>query len=384
MIRVRNVQPRSFKERTNLPGTRDNPFDRILHFDRWVTKVPLIVFWVLFAAIAWAASHLQISQALVLVGFFVIDYVLLFCLPVFEISFGPVKPVWLMLAGLRSLFWLLPTPINLGFEAAGVLLIVYGFYIEPQWLKVSHFSIESEKLPPQSRIKILHLGDLHMERRTKREERILKVMEEEKPDLILFSGDFLSLSFLHEEKAHAELRAFLESLHARLGVYGVTGSPAVDLSELFPALVSKSGLTLLNDQEIAIKSGATTLALTGLSCSHNPDKDFATLQGFHSATENFSILLYHAPDIAPLTCDAGFDLQLSGHTHGGQIRIPGLGALYSASLYGRLFEAGLYRLKQMTLFVTHGIGLEGASAPRVRLFCRPEIAFFSIQNQEPS
>ncbi len=379
MLRVRNIQPRSFKDAAGLPGTRDNPFDRILHFDKWASRIPFVAYLAVFALLAWLVSGFLVGRALLLMGFFIIDYVLLFCLPVFEISFGPITPVWSMLAALRLIFWLIPAPVNLWFEIAGVALIVYGFYIEPQWLKISRLDLHSPKIPSGVKLKILQLGDLHMERPTRREKKILAAIVREHPDLILFSGDFLNLSYLHDEKAQKELRAFLKSLHARLGVYGVTGSPAVDLPELFPALVRNTGLSLMKDQEIQIDAGTVKIALTGLDCSHNPDIDFARLQGFHRPSDLFSILLYHAPDLAPLSCDAGFDLQLSGHTHGGQIRIPGIGALYAASLYGHAFEAGLYQVRQMLLYVTHGIGLEGASAPRVRLFCRPEITFFTLQ-----
>jgi uncharacterized protein len=71
-------------------------------------------------------------------------------------------------------------------------------------------------------------------------------------------------------------------------------------------------------------------------------------------------------------------LQLSGHTHGGQVRLPFYGALFTASLYGKVFEAGRYKLKDLTLYITRGLGLEGAGAPRVRFLCPPEITLWEI------
>jgi len=76
----------------------------------------------------------------------------------------------------------------------------------------------------------------------------------------------------------------------------------------------------------------------------------------------------------------GFDLQLSGHTHGGQVRFPVVGALVTGSLYGKQLESGIFRLKEMLLFVTRGIGMEGAAAPRVRVFCPPEIMFITYHS----
>jgi hypothetical protein len=69
---------------------------------------------------------------------------------------------------------------------------------------------------------------------------------------------------------------------------------------------------------------------------------------------------------------------LSGHTHGGQVRIPGMGAVYPSSLYGKRFEAGRYLLDRMTLYVSRGIGMEGLGAPRVRFLCPPEITLWEI------
>jgi len=71
-------------------------------------------------------------------------------------------------------------------------------------------------------------------------------------------------------------------------------------------------------------------------------------------------------------------LQLSGHTHGGQVRLPVYGALYAASLYGKRFESGRRQVGDLTLYVTRGIGLEGKSAPRVRFLCPPEIILWEI------
>ena len=75
---------------------------------------------------------------------------------------------------------------------------------------------------------------------------------------------------------------------------------------------------------------------------------------------------------------AGVDLQLSGHTHGGQVRLPLYGALLTLSAMGKRFEAGLYRLGEMALYVNRGLGMEGGAAPRVRFLCRPEITVFDL------
>ncbi|MBE0695403.1 MAG: phosphohydrolase, partial [Anaerolineaceae bacterium] len=89
------------------------------------------------------------------------------------------------------------------------------------------------------------------------------------------------------------------------------------------------------------------------------------------------------PDLAPNAANTGaIDLQVSGHTHGGQIRVPGFGAFFAASLYGKRFESGRSQVGNMTLYVTRGIGLEGKAAPRVRFFCPPEIILWEIDGSD--
>jgi len=69
---------------------------------------------------------------------------------------------------------------------------------------------------------------------------------------------------------------------------------------------------------------------------------------------------------------------LSGHTHGGQVRIPIWGAFFTGSLYGRKLQSGMYRIHDTLLYISRGIGLEGMGAPRVRFLCSPEIIEWKI------
>jgi predicted MPP superfamily phosphohydrolase len=89
-------------------------------------------------------------------------------------------------------------------------------------------------------------------------------------------------------------------------------------------------------------------------------------------------LLYHTPDLAPEAAEAGIDLQLSGHTHGGQVRLPFFGALFAGSLYGKRYEVGRLSEGALTLYVTRGIGMEGKGAPRVRFLSPPEITLWEL------
>ncbi len=128
---------------------------------------------------------------------------------------------------------------------------------------------------------------------------------------------------------------------------------------------------------------AGNINLIGLTCTHNPDRDERRLVELVNhdefPKEGVHLLLYHSPDLAPNASRFDIDLQLSGHTHGGQVRLPLLGALYTGSLYGKTFEAGRYLVNNMPLYITCGLGMEGAIAPRVRFLCPPEMILWEIK-----
>jgi hypothetical protein len=128
--------------------------------------------------------------------------------------------------------------------------------------------------------------------------------------------------------------------------------------------------------------GRRTLELIGIGCTHRPFEDRRPLERLLS-TERFTVLLYHSPDLAPDAAELGVDLMLSGHTHGGQIRLPGFGALVTSSLYGKAFEMGRYQQDGLTLYVTRGLGMEGSGAPRFRLLCPPEVVLWEIDGSNP-
>jgi len=389
MIRIRNLSPRSFANIESFPGTNGNPFDRLLHsldhLEGW--PLPLFVLVLLILSLigtlpAWLATHTLPPMTGVLFTFFITDWLLIAFLPITRRSFGPVKPVVLMLAVLRTLFFFLPSGWNVAAEFIGTLLLLYGFYFEPFCLDVHQETFQTGKIPAHLHLRMVHLGDLHIERTTQREEAILQSLVELKPDLILFSGDLLNLSYLADSQAQADARAFLNALSAPLGVYGVSGSPAVDLPTLFPTLVADTPLRWLDNEAAHLNFNGLPLCIYGVSCSHNPDVDNAALQKLLLASplqaETFNILLHHSPDLAPNASRSGFDMQLSGHTHGGQIRLPFYGALVTGSLYKKAFEAGRYLVNGMTLYVSRGLGMEGAIAPRVRVHCRPELIVWDI------
>jgi uncharacterized protein len=369
-----------FSKRKNFPGETGNPFDVVLFSLIELEQIPTPVFAILLVTLAhlrfWGDWPLSIFFAIL----FVSDWVLLLLLPVYHRSYGPSKPPATLLVIFRLIFSLLPQPWMTLLQCIGTALVVYGFWIEPAHIRVIRQTLTSPKLKPTSRpLRLLHLADLHIERVPRREEDLNRLITELAPDVIVFSGDFLNLSYRQEPTAMRAARQIVSQWQAPLGVYAVTGSPAVDYPEIVTDILQGLPLKWLKNEKVTLSFEQNQINLIGITCTHRPHLDAPTLsQWVDPKSRDMAILLYHSPDLAPQAADTNIDLQLSGHTHGGQICLPWFGALVTGSLYGKKFEAGRYLIKNMVLYISRGIGLEGAAAPRVRFLCPPEIILWEI------
>ncbi len=376
---------RNLTDRRRVPGTRSSRFDGLVRLGDAVETIPPALFAVLLFLLALVPTLGNLPGAIVLWLFFLGDWALLAALPRAGKSYGPAKPPTLILAVLRLVPAALPFPLNWLAQAIGTALVIYGFWIEPHRIRVTYQSYQTPKwkaapgVPP---LRLLHLGDLHVERITQRERELVDLVRSLRPDLILFSGDFLNLSTVYDPVAWDHARQVLGQITAPLGVHVVTGSPPVDKPEVIARLVDGLGIRWLQNERVCLDYHGQPLDIVGVTCTHYPAPDSATLDAvLEGDPDNLTILLYHTPDLAPSAAEDGIDLQLSGHTHGGQVRLPFFGALYTSSLYWKRFEAGRYQVGGMTLYVTRGLGLEGKGAPRVRFLCPPEIVLWEIAPQ---
>ncbi|NTU75479.1 MAG: hypothetical protein HGA86_05095, partial [Anaerolineaceae bacterium] len=323
-------------------------------------------------------------NAIPLAAFWIGDLLLLAALPWTRRSFGPANPPTLLLAVMRGIFAWLPSPWFYIIQSIGTILVIYAFWIEPFEIQITRQTFVSPNLSKSEKpLRLLHIGDLHIERLTQREIKLNALIQDLNPDIILFSGDFLNLSYLHDERASQDVRRVVSRWIAPLGVFAVSGSPAVDLPGTLPDLLSNLPITVLENECKSFGWNGSSIHLFGLSCSHHPQRDAEILAGLNNDNlKGLKVLLYHSPDIAPDAAELGMDLQLSGHTHGGQVRLPLIGALFTGSLYGRAFQAGRYQIQNMVLYITRGLGMEGAAAPRVRFLCKPEITLWEINGSQ--
>jgi predicted MPP superfamily phosphohydrolase len=368
-----------FSERRHFPGTTGTPFDVFLHSLANIERIPLVFFIILLAFLSLVPDPYDWQLDLAHLVFFLVDWALLASLPHFHKSYGNPKPVVLVLAILRTFVNLLPPAISIPLQVVGILLVVYGFWIEPHYLRLTKQVFLTSKLRKGTSIRILHLSDLHVERITQREQQLSRYIRDLQPDMILYSGDFINLSYLHDPLAWEDARKVMSDWSAPFGVFAVTGSPAVDLPEIIPELTSGSSLYWLRNERKVVAVNDQEIEIMGVNCSHKPFLDEQSLKKVvEPSSPRFRVFLYHSPDLAPATSRYNVDLQLSGHTHGGQVRLPFIGAVFTGSLYGRRFQKGRYKLGNLTLYISRGMGMEGAGAPRVRFLCPPEIILWEI------
>jgi predicted MPP superfamily phosphohydrolase len=336
-----------------------------------------------------------VGMGTVLECFFLGDIIILSLLPARRISFGSWKaqffplalPRTVAAAGIGILSFWLPELWTWGLFLIVQLfasgLLIWGAHIEPATLYLRYLDLISTGIPVDWKpIRILHISDLHIERLSRREESILSYLEEHQPDIILITGDYLNLSFNLDPEAYFQVQKFLSLLEAPQGVYAVLGTPTVDLWELIVPVFDDVPIKLLRDewQEVCWPDGRR-LTLLGLECTHDIDQDARRLKSLIAGAPPSvpDVLLYHSPELMPQAVELGIDLYLCGHTHGGQIRLPIVGPLLTSSDLGRDYVMGHYRVRQTNLYVSTGVGLEGLSAPRVRLLAPPEITLLTLR-----
>lgn len=380
MRKIKKLNPedkKQFSSYQSFPGEEGNPFDRILRGLEKINKIPFFLFFVLLLCLNGFLTTFNIKNWILLFVFSISDSILISLAPAFKISFGKYKSQVLLLTILRSVFMWLPYPYNLIFQLMGIVLVMYGFLIEPSLVKIS--TINQRFNDSNQIVHFIHLSDIHLEKLSLRELKIFNIIKRRKPAFVLYTGDFLNLSNTNDPKSIQEIISFINQINSISPVFYVTGSPAVDLEDTIHIIRNNLKAIHLNNENHLIEVGKVKINLIGITCSHRPHHDIEFLPKLLDP-EKLNILLYHSPDIIfEMKPDYKLELVLSGHTHGGQLRFPILGALFTGSLYGRKLQSGMYRIYDTLMYISRGIGLEGLGAPRVRFLCSPEIIEWFIE-----
>lgn len=278
----------------------------------------------------------------------------------------------------------------LAISLASLGLAAYALLVEPRSLAVRTREVRCRDLPAALvGLRILHLSDLHFDRPGKWVERIAAEIAALRPDLICITGDLVNDTRHADTPAVRAVEQLFQQLAAPLGVYCVYGDwdGQGDEHEAITARwFDRSGVRLLEDEIVSLSIDGATLHVLGRSPPHRlpVKRNFLA----ELPRDGFSIVLHHFPFGALRAAEVGADLYLAGHTHGGQVRLPGIGSLYTGTRGGRdprgerlprRFQAGLHRLENTWVHISRGLGMRGGDAPRLRFCCRPELTLLVLQ-----
>jgi uncharacterized protein len=259
---------------------------------------------------------------------------------------------------------------------AGAGGYTYAREIEPWWFEVCRHDLELPgPLDAFAGLTIAQISDLHFGRWMRPENLApaMHTLQSLGADLIVVTGDLVS------RVTHGEpdmVREVLSSLSAREGVFAVLGNHDWwENGPLIAEAVRRSGVTLLDNRHVALRRGPQTLYLAGVDDVWVGRHDLAAaLAGVPESGR--AILLAHEPDFADTaTRDGRVMLQLSGHSHGGQVCLPGYGGVHLPP-WARKYSRGLYRIDELTLYTNRGLGM--VTLP-LRFCCRPEITLFTLR-----
>lgn len=269
--------------------------------------------------------------------------------------------------------------------AGGVLCAVKGL---DNRLEITYHTITSPALPENfDGFRIVQLSDFHCDSIAglSQEVKILK------PDIIVFTGDMV-----HDTGSYTPIIALTESLVKIAPVYMVTGNHDLwrnDFNTIEQEL-KDLGAVFLHNERVTIKIGDERIALTGIDDpftreSKKVSQKIENALKSVASWEGYDILLFHRANLLDQLKDCGFDLILSGHMHGGQIRIPGKGGLVSPKssfgsgtpMFFPKYFGGRYKHKNTDMIVSRGLG-----NPMIipRIFNRPELVVAELHCIHPS
>lgn len=326
---------------------------------------------------------------LILFIFFLIDFLWLNALPILNLSYGPIFIPLYFFTVFRIIFFFIGLVYQLGSSLKRtkplikfyswsllipnfLLLIfgIYGFYIEPLRVSVSHLELSVKNL--KEPVRIVQLSDLHIESITPRENDVIQMVDELNPDIIVITGDFANLTGPNETQTIGYLREFIGNFQAPLGIYAVNGNyeSTKKLKMMFEGLE----IHVLDNEIKKLSLPDVEIAILGVSFEEwwGDDKSLVELMEKTNPDE-FKLLLHHTPNLVYFTRDLDVNLYLSGHTHGGQVRLPFYGAIITNTKYGKTFDMGKYQLDDTIMYVNRGLGFAGGLTPRIRFLSPPEV-----------
>lgn len=260
-----------------------------------------------------------------------------------------------------------------------VSTLAWIVYLDNNGLEVTEHTLQLRNLPPEfDGFRIVQVSDLHEKSFGRNQERLIEQLRRSRPDIIVVTGDIVDRRRYNETPGLELIRGA-----ARIApVYFVSGNHEWRSGRYpdFARRLTRAGAVVLKDEHVALSRGGTTIFLAGID---DPIRERGRLypadavrQGLDNALvdiedSDVTVLLAHRPELFSVYVPYGVDLIFAGHAHGGQIRLPFVGALFAPDqgLFPK-YTTGVYSMGSASMVVSRGLG---ASVIPFRLFNRPEV-----------
>jgi len=221
---------------------------------------------------------------------------------------------------------------------------------------------------------ILHVSDPHLDGLSGIEDAVATAVKGLKIDLCVFTGDYQHGMFGSEEQILPSLKRIFDGIEARDGILAVLGNHD---TYLLVDRLEAIGATVLVNESVSIRRGGDAITFTGLDDPHEYYTDQAE-DAICEKLDGFKIGLIHSPELFRLAAENGYRLYLCGHTHGGQICLPGAIPILTHLHRGRRFCRGLWRYRSMVGYTSQGCGVVGI---RARYNSESEVALITMRRR---
>lgn len=275
--------------------------------------------------------------------------------------------------------------ITIMISIIGFLFFSYTTYVSTSKIVVREYRIVNEKIPDNfNGIKIIHFSDLHygstmFEGKLK---EIKKIINDRKPDIIIFTGDLIDNNFDITEKQKEQLSKSLSELDATLGKYAILGDE--DKEDVTTILNQSNFITLKNEYDLIYNEKNEPILLVGLDSLLKKRQDLdKSYDYFKQETHNaniYTITIVHEPDsMVDITNNYKTDLVLAGHSHNGNIRIPIMNYPLIQREGAKKYNNDFYKVGSTDFYISGGLGTNNSIG--IRLFCRPSINLYRLSNK---
>ena len=260
--------------------------------------------------------------------------------------------------------------------------IMYSRFIGTNGLVIKETAVIDSNLPKIFYgLKIVQISDIHYKVTTSKKElkQIITEINLLKPDIVILTGDLFDSNIKYKKEDYIDIVKLLNKIDTNIAKYAIKGEDDLNINN-WEEVINESNFIDLNDKyELVYNNGIDPLLIIGISSNYKNNHIKKTLTSIYKEINikyKYSVLLTHEPDIIDEIDYSKFNLILSGHTHGGQVKLPFIGGMIKDK-YAKTYINDYYNLGNTKLYISSGIG---TSKYKFRLLNKPSFNFYRLRN----